>query len=169
MPANDPGASMSRSSTTTSILAVDVHTRGIARLLQLVDEGGLSHVRVAQGDAVVLLRDMLAPGSLAGIRLYFPDPWPKARHHKRRLVQPAFVALAASRLRPGGTFHAATDWTAYAEQMRAVLDAEPLLVSRSGGPGTRPPWRPITRYEQAGLDQGHVVTDLVYERRDRAT
>jgi tRNA (guanine-N7-)-methyltransferase len=159
MAAADPG---------TNLLAVDVHTPGFGQLLQRVEAERLTNVRVASGDAVELLRDMLAPGSLAGIRLFFPDPWPKGRHHKRRLVQPWFVALAVDRLAGGGTFHLATDWPAYAEQMRAVLDAEPLLVkefdARDTDSGQRPERRPTTRYERAGVAKGHPVVDLVYRR-----
>ena len=155
-------ATMAGADPTTNVLAVDVHTPGFGRLLQRIGSQGLDHVRVASGDAVDLLRDMLAPGSLAGIRIFFPDPWPKARHHKRRLVQPGFVALAVSRLAPGGYLHVATDWWPYAEQMREVLDAEPTLGLSDDGTGPRPMDRPETRYERAGLAKGHEVVDLVY-------
>jgi tRNA (guanine-N7-)-methyltransferase len=148
----------------TNLLAVDVHTPGFGRLLQRVGAEDLTHVRVASGDAVELFRDMLAPRSLAGVRIYFPDPWPKARHHKRRLVQPEFVATLTSRLAAGGTLHLATDWAEYADQMRAVLDSEPGLVCELVTP-VRPSWRPATRFERAGLAKGHEVVDLVYRRR----
>ena len=148
----------------TGIIAVEVHTRGVARLLGALDAEQIGNVRVVHGDAVELLRHRIAPGALAGIRLWFPDPWPKARHHKRRLVRPEVVALMADRLQPAGTVHAATDWSDYASAMVEVLDAEPLLRNRFEGAAPRPTWRPLTRYEQAGLDAGHEVVDLLYER-----
>ncbi len=157
---------MAQADPATAILAVDVHTRGVARLMLALEEGGIHHVRVARGDAVVLLEHMLGPASLAGIRIFFPDPWPKARHHKRRLVQPGFVHLAATRLAPRGQLHLATDWQDYADQMLAAVSAEPLLTNSFGGPAPRPAWRPLTRYEAAGLAQGHPVTDLLLERVD---
>jgi len=146
------------------ILAVDVHTRGVSRLLQRVEDQGLDNVRVARGDAVRLLSGRFGPGSLAGIRIYFPDPWPKARHLKRRLVQPAFASLAATRLRPGGLLHCATDWQPYAEQMLAVLDAEPALANVGEGFVERPSWRPVTPFEQQGLAAGRRVHDLLHVR-----
>ena len=148
----------------TGIIAVEVHTRGVARLLGALDAEQIGNVRVVHGDAVELLRHRIAPGALAGIRLWFPDPWPKARHHKRRLVRPEVVALMADRLQPAGTVHAATDWSDYASAMVEVLGAEPLLRNRFEGAAPRPTWRPLTRYEQAGLDAGHEVVDLLYER-----
>jgi tRNA (guanine-N7-)-methyltransferase len=139
------------------VLAVEVHTPGVANLLRLVDGGGLTNVRVAEGDAVVLLRDMLPPGSLDEVRLLFPDPWPKARHHKRRLVSSSFVALAASRLRSGGRLHVATDLPQYAAQVLEVLAGCPELA---GGAVPRPD-RPVTRFEQRALAAGRPVTDVV--------
>lgn len=149
------------------VIAAEVHLRGLARLLRGVDSAGLTNVRAMWADGLALL-DQLPVGSLSGIRAYFPDPWPKARHHKRRLVQPSFVALAASRLAAGGTLHTATDWADYAEQMLASMSQEPLLDNASAAPDgylPRPDWRPLTRYEQAGLDQGHTVRDLLFVRR----
>jgi tRNA (guanine-N7-)-methyltransferase len=161
-------ATMAAADPATNVLAVDVHTPGFGQLLQRVADEALTNVRVVSGDAVELFRDMLAPGSLSGIRLYFPDPWPKARHHKRRLVRPDFVALAVSRLAPGGELHLATDWPDYAHHMRAVLDAEPLLVKgfddQVADPADRPAQRPTTRFERAGQAKGHPVVDLVYVR-----
>jgi tRNA (guanine-N7-)-methyltransferase len=161
-------AAMAAADASTNLLAVDVHTPGFGRLLQRVADEGLANVRIASGDAVELFRDMLAPGSLAGIRIYFPDPWPKARHHKRRLIRGDFVALAVSRLASGGELHLATDWPHYADHMRAVLDAEPLLAKRFDAsvdhPADRPSQRPLTRFERAGLAKGHPVVDLVYLR-----
>jgi len=148
----------------TGIVALDVHTPGVARLLLAVDERRVDNVRVVHGDAVPFLRDRVAAGSLAAVRAFFPDPWPKARHHKRRLVRPDLVALLASRLEPGGVIHVATDWAPYAEAMREVLDAEPLLRDRYDGPAPRLE-RPMTKFERQGLEQGHEVVDLVFERR----
>lgn len=148
----------------TDLLAVDVHTPGAAVLLQLLDEGGLDHVRVAVADA----RDLLArlgPGSLDEVRVWFPDPWPKTRHHKRRLVTPPFAALVADRLRPGGRLHLATDHEGYAEQMLDVVAAEPLLAAPAGGYAQGRVARPVTRFEQQGLDRGHVVRDVMALRR----
>lgn len=156
---------MAQADPATGILAVDVHTPGVARLLQAIDARGLDNVVVVHGDAVALLRDRLAPCSLAGIRAFFPDPWPKARHHKRRLVRPDLVALMASRLRPGSPLHVATDWAPYAEAMREVLDAEPWLRNRYDGRAPRLE-RPLTKFERQGLEVGHEVVDLVYERLD---
>lgn len=153
----------------TGILAVDVHTPGQGNLLRLAERRGLRNVRVANGDAVILLREMLAPASLAGVRVFFPDPWPKARHHKRRIIQPEFVELAASRLAPGAVLHCATDWEPYAEWMLEVLTASPSLenVEPSGGFAPRPADRPLTRFERQGLDKGHVVRDLLFRRPER--
>jgi tRNA (guanine-N7-)-methyltransferase len=140
-------------------LAVEVFEPGIAALLMRAAE--LTNLVVLRGDAVALLTTRVPEASLAGIRIFFPDPWPKRRHHKRRLVQPAFVALAASRLQPGGTLHMATDWADYADQMRAVADAEPQLV---GGEVPRPPWRPVTKFEARARAEGRDVHDFVYRR-----
>lgn len=146
------------------VLAVDVHRPGAGVLLQRLEGAGLSNVRVVVGDAVPLLRDRVPDGSLDELRVFFPDPWPKARHHKRRLVTPAFVALAASRLRPGGRLHLATDWADYADAMLRAVDGEPLLHNASGGFTPRPGWRPTTRFETQGLQKGHVVRDVLAHR-----
>ncbi|MYT38738.1 tRNA (guanosine(46)-N7)-methyltransferase TrmB [Streptomyces sp. SID8356] len=157
MAADDPG---------TGILAVDVHTPGQGNLLGLADRAGSTNVRVANGDAVILLREMLAPESLDGLRVYFPDPWPKARHHKRRLIQPEFLDLVAPVLKPGAIVHCATDWEPYAEQMLEVLTAHPRFgnTAADGGYAPRPAFRPLTRFEGQGLDKGHVVHDLLFAR-----
>jgi len=147
-------------------LALEVHPPGVGALLQRIDEGGLANVRIVQHDAVEVLESMIAPATLAAVHVFFPDPWHKTRHHKRRLIQPPFVALLASRLAPGGTLHCATDWEPYAEQMLAVLGAEPMLVNSTGaGYATRPESRPLTKFEQRGLARGHGVRDLVFVRR----
>lgn len=147
----------------TGIVAVDVHTPGIGVLLAACERESLGNVRVCLGDAVELM-DRLAPGSLQGIRAFFPDPWPKVRHHKRRLVQPAFVHRATELLAPGGTLHCATDIAQYADQMLAVCRAQPEL---DVGPGLidRPDWRPITGYERRGLAAGRPSRDLIATRR----
>jgi tRNA (guanine-N7-)-methyltransferase len=150
----------------TNILAVDVHTPGQGNLLNLADQHGLTNIRVANGDAIILLREMLTPDSLDGLRVYFPDPWPKKRHHKRRLIQAEFLDLVADRLRPGGQVHCATDWEPYAEQMLDVLDAHPEFENTQpgGGYAPRPQFRPLTRFEGQGLEKGHVVNDLLFRR-----
>jgi tRNA (guanine-N7-)-methyltransferase len=150
----------------TDFLGVEVYPAGVGALLRRLDEQAIGNVRVIQHDAVEVLRDMIAPDSLAGVHVYFPDPWPKARHHKRRLIQPALVALVASRLKPGGYLHCATDWAHYAAQMLEVLSAEAALRNSAPGFAPRPPWRPLTKFEQRGLRLGHTVHDLVFMRRE---
>ncbi len=146
-------------------LGIEVHTPGVGSLCKLVAEKSLHNQRIIQHDAVDVLRDMLVPGSLAGAHIFFPDPWPKVRHHKRRLLQAPFVALLASRLQPGGYLHCATDWEDYAQQMLAVLSAETLLENTASGYAPRPEHRPQTRFEQRGRRLGHGVWDLVFRRR----
>ncbi len=143
----------------TDFIAVEVHGPGVGSLLKRIDEQGLKNLRVIRHDAVEVLEHMIADASLAGLHLFFPDPWPKKRHHKRRLVQPPFAALAARKLAPGGYLHAATDWPDYAAQMAEVLDAEPMLVRATARE------RPATKFEQRGVKLGHEVRDLVYRRR----
>ena len=147
-------------------LAVEVHPPGVGSLCNLLDDERLANVKVIQHDAVEVLNHMIAPGSLAGIHIYFPDPWHKARHNKRRLVQPALVSLLASRLAPDAYLHLATDWVPYAEHMLEVLSAEPLLKNTSTDYAPRPPWRPETKFERRGLKLGHVVHDLLFTKRD---
>ncbi len=146
-------------------LAIDVHPPGVGNLLKLIETAALSNLRVMRHDAVEVVRDMLAADSLHGVHVYFPDPWPKARHHKRRLLQPPFVQLLASRLRPGGYFHCATDWEEYAGQMLEVLSGEPALHNTAAGYAPRPDWRPPTKFEQRGLRLGHGVWDLLFTRQ----
>ncbi|MDE2564452.1 MAG: tRNA (guanosine(46)-N7)-methyltransferase TrmB [Burkholderiales bacterium] len=153
-------------------IGIEVHAPGVGALLRQIGERGLTNLRLVQHDAVEVLAQALRPGSLAGVHLWFPDPWPKKRHHKRRLVQGPFVALLASRLAPGGYLHCATDWQPYAEQMRAVLAAEPGLVNAAAADGEgyapRPAWRPLTKFEQRGQRLGHGVWDLLCTRRPSA-
>jgi len=148
-------------------LAVEVFEPGLAQLLMRVEEAGLTNLRLLRGDAVDLLRERVPSASLAAIRIFFPDPWPKRRHHKRRLVQPEFAALAASRLAPDGTLHLATDWADYAAQMHEVCTAEPLLENVTTDPDgwtPRPPWRPITKFERRARAEGREVRDLLFRR-----
>jgi len=145
-------------------LGIEVHAPGVGSLLRQVDAAGLTNVRVVSHDAVEVLRDMIAPATLAGIHVFFPDPWPKKRHHKRRLVQPAFAALAASRIAPGGYIHVATDWEEYGAQVLEVLTATPGLVNTAAGFAPRPATRPETKFERRGLKLGHGVWDVVFRR-----
>jgi len=149
----------------TDYLAIEVHAPGVGSLLKQVEEAGLTNVRVVRHDAVEVLRDMVAPGSLAGIHVFFPDPWPKKRHHKRRLLQPDFAALAASRLAPGGVLHVATDWQEYADHVLAVLSATPGLENTADGFAPRPAARPETKFEKRGIKLGHGVWDVIFKKR----
>ncbi|MEY2687184.1 MAG: hypothetical protein RL375_1382 [Pseudomonadota bacterium] len=153
----------------SNFLGCEVHPPGVGALLQRIEEAALGNVRIVQHDAVEVLEHMLEPGSLAGIHIFFPDPWHKKKHNKRRLIQPPFVARLASRLAPGGYLHCATDWQPYAEQMLAVLGAEPTLVNSSAdGYAPRPDYRPLTKFEARGIRLGHGVWDLVFRRREAA-
>jgi tRNA (guanine-N7-)-methyltransferase len=146
-------------------LGLEVHTPGVGSLLKQIAEGELANVRIIQHDAVEVVRDMIAPGTLSGIHVFFPDPWPKKRQQKRRLIQPPFVALLAQRLAPGGYLHCATDWEEYAQQMVDVLGGEALLENTAEGFAPRPDYRPLTKFEQRGLRLGHGVWDVVFRRR----
>ncbi|WP_027212335.1 tRNA (guanosine(46)-N7)-methyltransferase TrmB [Burkholderia sp. WSM2232] len=147
-------------------LGVEVHEPGVGALLKLMGEQALTNIRIIQHDAVEVLEQMIAPDSLDGVHIFFPDPWHKARHHKRRLIQPKFVALLASRLKPGAYLHCATDWQNYAEQMLEVLGAEPSLQNTVDGYAPRPDYRPVTKFERRGLRLGHGVWDLVFRKRE---
>jgi tRNA (guanine-N7-)-methyltransferase len=146
-------------------LGLEVHTPGVGSLCKLVAEGGITNQRICQHDAVEVLRDMIGPATLSGIHIFFPDPWPKARHHKRRLIQPPLVATLVSKLKPGGYIHCATDWENYAEQMLSVLTAEPALENTAADYAPRPDYRPLTKFEQRGIRLGHGVWDLVFRKR----
>ncbi|MCK9261746.1 MAG: tRNA (guanosine(46)-N7)-methyltransferase TrmB [Azoarcus sp.] len=146
-------------------LGIEVHGPGVGALCKLVSEQALSNVRIMQHDAVEVMRDMIADGTLAGVHVFFPDPWRKARHHKRRIIQPDFVALVATKLAPGGYLHCATDWENYAHWMLEVLAAEPALENTADGFAPRPDYRPLTKFENRGLRLGHGVWDLVFRRR----
>jgi tRNA (guanine-N7-)-methyltransferase len=145
-------------------LGIEVHAPGVGALLLRIEEQAIGNLRIVQHDAHEVLEHMIAPGSLAGVHIFFPDPWPKKRHHKRRLVQPPLVALLASRLAPGGYIHCATDWEEYAQQMLEVLNAQPLLQNTVERFAPRPDYRPLTKFEQRGLRLGHGVWDLVFRR-----
>lgn len=148
-----------------NFLCCEVHEPGIGALLKRIGEQDLNNVRIVAHDAVEVLQHMLAPASLQGIHIFFPDPWHKKRHHKRRLIQPAFVAQLASKLLPGGYIHCATDWQPYAEQMLEVLSGEPLLANTAADYAPQPAYRPLTKFENRGLRLGHGVWDLVFVRR----
>jgi tRNA (guanine-N7-)-methyltransferase len=148
------------------VIAIDVHTPGAGALLRGLSASGLTNVRVGVGDALEVLRGMVPYGSLDEIRIFFPDPWPKTKHFKRRLFNPSFASLAVSRLKPGGVVHVATDWGPYAEQVLEVVDAEPLLINDFAGCAPRPAGRPLTRFEQQGLAKGHEVFDVIARRLD---
>ena len=149
----------------TDFIGVEVHTPGVGALLKHIGERQLTNLRIVQHDAVEVLQHMIPPASLAGVHVFFPDPWHKKKHHKRRLIQPAFVQQLVAHLAPGGYLHCATDWQPYAEQMLEVLSAEPALRNTAEAYAPRPPYRPLTKFEQRGLRLGHGVWDLVFERR----
>jgi tRNA (guanine-N7-)-methyltransferase len=148
-----------------NFLCCEVHEPGVGALLKRIGEQDLANIRILQHDAVEVMEHMLPEGSLAGIHIFFPDPWHKLRHNKRRLVQPPLVARLASRLQVGGYIHCATDWEPYAQQMLEVLSAEPQLANTAQGYAPRPHYRPLTKFENRGLKLGHGVWDLVFQRR----
>jgi tRNA (guanine-N7-)-methyltransferase len=161
-------ARIARENPATHYLAIEVHAPGVGSLARQLNESGLENVRIVQHDAVEVLRDMVPAESLAAIHVFFPDPWPKKRHHKRRLIQPAFASLAASRLAPGGMLHVATDWQEYAEHVLGVLLATDGLENTAEGFAPRPSTRPETKFERRGVKLGHGVWDIVFrkERED---
>jgi tRNA (guanine-N7-)-methyltransferase len=150
-------------------LGLEVHEPGVGALLRRIGEAGLNNLRIVAHDAVEVIEHMIEPASLQAVHIYFPDPWPKKRHHKRRLIQPPFVERLASRLRPGGYLHLATDWQPYAQQMLEVLQGCTQWVNSEhalpDGYSPRPDWRPQTKFERRGLALGHGVWDLVFHRR----
>ena len=145
-------------------LSIEVHTPGVGSLLKQIGEMNLANIRIIQHDAVEVLRDMLPDNALDGVHIFFPDPWHKTRHNKRRLIQAPFVALLVQKLKLGGYIHVATDWQDYAVQVLAVLNAEPLLQNTAKDYAPRPAYRPLTKFEQRGLKLGHGVWDLVFKR-----
>ena len=151
-----------------NFLCCEVHTPGVGALLKQIDARSLANIRILQHDAVEVIDHMLLPGSLDGVHIFFPDPWHKTKHNKRRLIQSPLIAKLAARLKPGGYIHCATDWQPYAEQILEVLSAEPLLEntadSASGGYAPKPAYRPLTKFENRGIKLGHGVWDLVFIR-----
>jgi tRNA (guanine-N7-)-methyltransferase len=145
-------------------VAVEVYEAGLGQLMLRTEKLALENLRLLHGDAVVLLTEHITADSLSGVRIFFPDPWPKKRHHKRRLIQPEFIRLVASRLAPGGMLHLATDWAHYADQMLQVCAAEPSLRNRFPDWAPRPSWRPITKFEQRANEEGRISRDLIFER-----
>jgi tRNA (guanine-N7-)-methyltransferase len=148
----------------TDFIGVEVHTPGVGALLKRIGEMNLTNLRLIQHDAVEVLAQMIAPDSLAGVHVFFPDPWHKKKHNKRRLIQPAFVRQLVEHIAPGGYLHCATDWQPYAEQMLEVLSAEPLLRNTAAGYAPKPDHRPLTKFENRGLKLGHGVWDLVFAK-----
>ncbi len=146
-------------------LALEVHTPGVGNLLKLIDLHQINNIRIIQHDAVEVLRDMISAQILDGAHIFFPDPWHKTRHNKRRLIQAPFITLLVQKLKSGGYIHVATDWQDYAEQVLAVLSGEPLLENTAEDYSPRPDYRPLTKFEQRGLKLGHGVWDLVFLRR----
>ncbi|MDO9064809.1 MAG: tRNA (guanosine(46)-N7)-methyltransferase TrmB [Sulfuricella sp.] len=145
-------------------LGIEVHGPGVGSLLNQIEALGLTNLRVIQHDAVEVLKHMIAPASLDGVHIFFPDPWHKKKHHKRRLIQPELVALLCKKLKPGGYLHAATDWQEYAEHILAVLTAEPALANTATGYAPKPDYRPLTKFEQRGIKLGHGVWDIVFRK-----
>lgn len=145
-------------------LGIEVHTPGVGNLLKLMEEESLTNLRVIQHDAVEVLKHMIPDGALDGVHIFFPDPWPKKRHHKRRLLQGEFVKLLCNKLKPGGYLHFATDWEEYAQWTLEVLNAEPQLANTVAEYAPRPEYRPLTKFEQRGLNLGHGVWDLIFRR-----
>ncbi len=146
-------------------LAAEVHTPGVGALLKLIEEGALTNIRIIQHDVVDVLQNMLADASLDGVHIFFPDPWHKKRHHKRRLIQAEFVKLLCKKLKVGGYLHVATDWQEYAEWVLEVLNAEPQLQNSAESYAEKPSYRPLTKFENRGLKLGHGVWDMVFRRK----
>ncbi|CAH1904269.1 tRNA m(7)G46 methyltransferase [Candidatus Nitrotoga sp. HW29] len=157
-------AAIAQSHPQNDYLALEVHTPGVGSLLKQIEESGLKNIRIIQHDAVEVLRDMLADDVLDGVHIFFPDPWHKARHNKRRLIQPPFVAQLVKKIKPGGYIHVATDWQDYAEQVLTVLSGEKSLGNTAADYAPRPAYRPLTKFEQRGLRLGHGVWDLVFKK-----
>ena len=148
-----------------NFLGVEVFNAGVGALLKRIETSMLENIRIIQHDAVEVLRDMVAPNSLAGVHIYFPDPWPKKRHHKRRLIQAPLIELLSSRMASGAYLHCATDWEHYAQQMLQVLSGEASLINTAENFAPRPDFRPLTKFENRGLRLGHGVWDLIFNKR----
>jgi tRNA (guanine-N7-)-methyltransferase len=160
----DATAKIAQTLPDSDFLAVEVHTPGVGGLLKLMQEGDISNIRIVQHDAVEVLQNMLADASLDGVHIFFPDPWHKKRHHKRRLIQAEFVQLLCAKLKAGAYIHVATDWQEYAEWVLEVLRAEPQLQNTAVDYAEKPAYRPLTKFENRGLKLGHGVWDLVFKR-----
>ncbi|QOY94211.1 tRNA (guanosine(46)-N7)-methyltransferase TrmB [Massilia sp. UMI-21] len=161
----DTTAHIARLMPEKNFIGVEVHTPGVGSLLKQIGEQGIGNLRLIQHDVVEVLNHMIPDGALAGVHVFFPDPWHKARHNKRRLIQPAFVKVLCDKLAPGGYIHLATDWEDYAVQMLDVLGKEPLLQNTADGYAPQPEYRPLTKFENRGLKLGHGVWDLVFSKK----
>ena len=161
----EPTAFIAKNHPQNDYLALEVHTPGVGSLLKQIDEQGITNLRLMQHDAVEVIRDMLDDKVLDGVHIFFPDPWHKARHNKRRLIQPHFIAQLVQKIKSGGYIHVATDWQDYAEQVLAVLNAEPQLQNTATDYAEKPAYRPLTKFENRGLKLGHGVWDLVFKKR----
>jgi len=161
---------MARAEPEKNFIGVEVHPPGVGRLLLKIEEHSLENVRIACQDAVEFLGTRVADNALEGVRIYFPDPWPKKRHHKRRIIQPEFVRLLSAKIKAGGLLHLATDWAPYADFMLEVMQSVPEFenLSPTGQHVVKPGWRPPTKYERRGERLGHEVVDLVYRRAPQA-
>lgn len=148
-----------------NFLGVEVFNAGVGALLKRIEISALENIRIIQHDAVEVLRDMVAPNSLSGVHIYFPDPWPKKRHHKRRLIQAPLIELLSSRMASGAYLHCATDWEHYAQQMLEVLSGEASLINTAENFAPRPDFRPLTKFENRGIRLGHGVWDLIFKKR----
>ena len=160
---------MAKSHPEENYLGVEVHKPGVGRLLLKIEEHELVNVRIACDDAVEILRHQVGDNTLDGVRIYFPDPWPKKRHNKRRIIQAPFIDLLARKMREGGILHLATDWEPYAEFMLEVMQGSEDFenLSPANGYCSKPAWRPLTKYESRGERLGHKVSDLLFRRRER--
>ncbi len=162
----DSTAAIAKAHPENDYLCLEVHTPGVGNLLKLIDTEQISNIRIIRHDAVEVLRDMITDGSLDGIHIFFPDPWHKARHNKRRLIQSPFIAKLVNKIKAGGYIHAATDWQDYAEQILAVFSAETALSNTATNYAPRPDYRPLTKFEKRGINLGHGVWDLVFLRKE---
>ncbi len=160
----DSTATIALANPENDYLCLEVHTPGVGNLLKLIEAQQINNIRIIQHDAVEVLRDMLGDASLDGVHIFFPDPWHKARHNKRRLIQTPFVAGLVKKLKPGAYLHVATDWQDYAEQVLRVLNEEPSLQNTAADYAPRPDYRPLTKFEKRGINLGHGVWDLVYKK-----
>ena len=161
----DATVAIAKSMPECDFIGIEVHGPGVGSLLNRIETERLTNLRVIRHDAVEVLGTMIPPRSLAGIHVYFPDPWPKKRHHKRRLITPTFVRELAHRLAPGGYLHVTTDWHDYAQDVLAICSGEASLQNTADGFAERPSWRPRTKFEKRGLALGHSVFDIVFRRR----